>query len=262
MSEPTKLTPEQIAAIRERLEAATPGPWGREGDPVTCNEVSDVRGIKLYGKYKAVRCRDDADFIAAAPTDIAALLAHVAALDAELAAARAENARMRTVANNMAGADWTVLPSRPPHDMPEAAEQMAADGWRFRGYDINRNFLLVRNEMGHGIYKQPNGLYAIWSSIVDNFVLLDATPDDIVRAYVEAYEQEAREMVTRRIAQIESGGGETWADKVEWVGVVHGPDGLRELATYTEGWWSPTDEQLAEAQRNQDEIEFEDESDA
>lgn len=114
--------------------------------------------------------------------------------------------------------------------------------------------------MGRGIYKQPNGLYAVWSSTVDNFVLIDATPDDIVQDYVESYERDIRDMVTRRVAQLDTPGklDETWERKVRWVGLVHGPDGLRELAAYTEGWWEPSAELLAWAQRNEDHREDDD----
>lgn len=111
--------------------------------------------------------------------------------------------------------------------------------------------------MRRGIYKQPNGLYAIWSSIVDNFVLLDATPEDLVRNFMEVFERDIREMVKHRLIDLEVGGPETWEDRVHWVGVIHGPEGLRKLATYTKGWWEPTAEQLAEAQQAQDELEAE-----
>lgn len=95
-----KLTPEQIAAIRKRLEAATPGPWVDvlyEDDTQT--EALDVVHAKNHKCWiGSIAGPSDAEFIAAAPTDIAALLAHIAALDAELAAAREENARLRKVA--------------------------------------------------------------------------------------------------------------------------------------------------------------------
>ncbi|MBU1864274.1 MAG: hypothetical protein KKH94_11465 [Candidatus Omnitrophica bacterium] len=34
--------------------------------------------------------------------------------------------------------------------------------------------------MAHQIIKQPNGLYALWSSVVDDFILIDASPRDII----------------------------------------------------------------------------------
>lgn len=36
--------------------------------------------------------------------------------------------------------------------------------------------------MGKSIIKQPNGLYALWSSVVDNFVGLDFTREQLVDA--------------------------------------------------------------------------------
>lgn len=66
------MTEKELNAIRARLVAATPGPWtvddsisslGYDIDEVPC------------GVRKAFDRREDADFIAHAPADIAALLA-------------------------------------------------------------------------------------------------------------------------------------------------------------------------------------------
>jgi len=93
------MTPERIAEIRARLEAATPGPW---------LEVSDLPmyAIAGPGRYRVVATPNqnshryarpgetidtgignamDAAFIAAAPTDVADLLAEVERLTAQIA---------------------------------------------------------------------------------------------------------------------------------------------------------------------------------
>lgn len=44
--------------------------------------------------------------------------------------------------------------------------------------------------MSHEIIKQPNGLYAIWSTIVDDFVAKNLTEKDIVRH--ELYDERKR----------------------------------------------------------------------
>jgi hypothetical protein len=49
--------------------------------------------------------------------------------------------------------------------------------------------------MSHQIIKQPNGLFAVWSTIVDDFVLLDATPGDI-------FDDEMEDAKTRIMGEI------------------------------------------------------------
>lgn len=56
--------------------------------------------------------------------------------------------------------------------------------------------------MGQQIVKQPNGLYAVWSSVVDDFVLFDATPDDIVNEMVNTERKNISESVRRIIGQL------------------------------------------------------------
>lgn len=52
--------------------------------------------------------------------------------------------------------------------------------------------------MSHEIVKQPNGLFAVWSTIVDDFVMLDATPQDIIDDEVK----DAKERITNDITKI------------------------------------------------------------
>lgn len=39
--------------------------------------------------------------------------------------------------------------------------------------------------MARQIEMQPNGKYAVWSTIVDGYVIVDATPEEIIEQYVE-----------------------------------------------------------------------------
>ena len=88
------LSPERLAEIRGRLAAATRGPWrvnGRNGHhyPVVEYRLVDGHHSSVLGVCEVWHGDDDAAFIASAPTDIAALLAHIDALTAlakELAA--------------------------------------------------------------------------------------------------------------------------------------------------------------------------------
>ena len=83
------LTDEQLAEIRARLEAATPGPWHVAHTDGAVGKA-EVTGEDRAGNpiWEQIHIADtgpvDVDFIAHAPTDIAALLAEVEALNREI----------------------------------------------------------------------------------------------------------------------------------------------------------------------------------
>lgn len=90
-----RLTDEQVRAIRERAEAATPGPWTASfrasfddywivEPPAWCTELLSVC---VVGAPQSPNVLVDSVFIAHARTDIPKLLAHINALEAELEAA-------------------------------------------------------------------------------------------------------------------------------------------------------------------------------
>lgn len=76
--------------IERLLEKATPGEWTIGDHPDKCNEVAYVRGIQIWGTYKAVSCKDDANLIAAAPAIIRQLRRERDAARAALEAANEE----------------------------------------------------------------------------------------------------------------------------------------------------------------------------
>jgi hypothetical protein len=93
------LTPEQLAAIRERAEKATVGPWhtdDAQDDWVVVAPSGMVCDIAWEGcvdmahpeRGAVQNVAANATFIAAARADVPALLAHVAALSEELTEAR------------------------------------------------------------------------------------------------------------------------------------------------------------------------------
>lgn len=94
------MTPEALEAIRARLAAATPGPWTL---PYHDGALAGPHGASLLGLdvdgMAIVWARADAELIAHAPADIAALLAEVERLRAEVAerveAERVADARLR-----------------------------------------------------------------------------------------------------------------------------------------------------------------------
>jgi hypothetical protein len=59
--------------------------------------------------------------------------------------------------------------------------------------------------MGRIIIKQPNGLYAEWSTIVDDFVCLDMTKNGIIEERLEDYRNEVEDIITEIINAIDRG---------------------------------------------------------
>ena len=79
------MTPEQLAAIRARAEAATPGPWHDDQDGMVYSTCQPGCAVVINDIDLAV---EDAEFIAHAREDIPALVAEVERLQTELARMR------------------------------------------------------------------------------------------------------------------------------------------------------------------------------
>lgn len=83
--------------------------------------------------------------------------------------------------------------------------------------------------MGRQIIKQPNGKYAIWSTIVDNFIYIDCSSvDEIVTIMVEEYEQERKKDVEGIVEKLESGEKPyyqftmNWDEAIDVIKTIHG----------------------------------------
>jgi hypothetical protein len=81
--------------------------------------------------------------------------------------------------------------------------------------------------MGRAYMKQPNGKYAIWSTVVDDFICLDATWDEVV----ELEKQDAIDRVVRDMERIAVGVeatgtssrvGNSWESCLARVRMLHG----------------------------------------
>jgi len=57
--------------------------------------------------------------------------------------------------------------------------------------------------MGHQIIKQPDGLYAVFSSVVDSWILYDAARQDIIDYYAEKAREDAERDTARILDAIE-----------------------------------------------------------
>ena len=84
--------------------------------------------------------------------------------------------------------------------------------------------------MGHQIIKQPNGKLALWSSVVDDFIMLNATEQHIIDYYLEKEKAKIQASVRATVALIEDGKPpyyqftKTWAEACAFASVVHGAD--------------------------------------
>lgn len=56
--------------------------------------------------------------------------------------------------------------------------------------------------MGRQIIKQPNDKYAVWSSIVDDFIIIDATPNEIIKCHIEEAKETIKEQVLSEIEKL------------------------------------------------------------
>lgn len=59
--------------------------------------------------------------------------------------------------------------------------------------------------MGRSIVKQPDGKYAVWSTVVDNFVCQDMTRDELKDFFAEEAVEQARQEVDRQLSRIAEG---------------------------------------------------------
>jgi len=59
--------------------------------------------------------------------------------------------------------------------------------------------------MGWQIIKQPNGRYAVWSTIVDDIIAYDGTKQEIVNLFVKDVVENTTKDVTRMIDRLEEG---------------------------------------------------------
>lgn len=75
--------------------------------------------------------------------------------------------------------------------------------------------------MGRQIIKQPNGLYAEFSSITDSFIIWDATKEQLLQHRIEEAIEDAKYNFKRTFERVESCGKPyyqftlTWEEAVE-----------------------------------------------
>lgn len=128
------MTPEQLAAIRARLDAATPGPWalGHDTDPNGAwfaEILVPSQHLAALGYIDSSRA--DAEFIAAARTDLEVLLAEVDRLTQILAAVDAAS-QPKTWKSDSWSVDgrtlWRIL-HPPPEPAPRESQPLDTGDW-------------------------------------------------------------------------------------------------------------------------------------
>lgn len=85
--------------------------------------------------------------------------------------------------------------------------------------------------MGKQIVKQPNGKYAIWSSVVDDFVCIDCeNAKEIIEDFMEEQQRQVTNTVERIVKALNNGGKpyyqftKTFDECVEIIKKLHGED--------------------------------------
>ena len=87
--------------------------------------------------------------------------------------------------------------------------------------------------MGKAIVKQPDGRYAIFSSVVDNFIYLNCTESELIDLLAEEAAQDSKRNTKIMLKRIKKGipagrhGG--WDGYVNHVKSIHGPRAVSKL---------------------------------
>lgn len=90
------------------------------------------------------------------------------------------------------------------------------------------------------IIKQPNGYYAIFSTIVDNFTVVDCSRDDLIEEFMERERELITQKVDRILAALEAGEKPynqftmSWEEALETIREVHGTEEAERVAALPE----------------------------
>ena len=90
--------------------------------------------------------------------------------------------------------------------------------------------------MGHQIIKQPNGKFAVFSSIVDDFIMYEATREDIIELELEDSKERITREVDRVLEELKSTNPRpyyqftrTWEDALQTIKEVHGKKHVKQI---------------------------------
>ena len=84
------------------------------------------------------------------------------------------------------------------------------------------------------ILKQPNGNLAVWSSLVDDFIITEATPEEYIQFRISEESQRIRKEITEIVDKLDQNipiayFDMTWEKALEKIEKVHGKDKITYL---------------------------------
>jgi hypothetical protein len=96
--------------------------------------------------------------------------------------------------------------------------------------------------MGRQIIKQPNGLYAVWSTIIDNFVYINEDRGELIKSLtdeaINEIKEKTKEKVNKTIDELESGKKPyyqftmTWKEAIKTIKNIHGKKEVNKLLKF------------------------------
>jgi hypothetical protein len=86
--------------------------------------------------------------------------------------------------------------------------------------------------MGYIVTKQPNGNYAIFSTISDDFLCLDADKDGLVDVFMKQEKQRIIDHVDWCLKQLETDKEDKWKNALKQVKAIHGKENADLRAEY------------------------------
>jgi hypothetical protein len=108
--------------------------------------------------------------------------------------------------------------------------------------------------MGHQVIKQPDGLYAIFSSFSDTWIVYDAPRQEVIDYYAEKAAREARESTARLLDDVDENPRKAYCQfamtfaeanaksKAHGGEVLDGPVDAELLAEMTAAWGDAEDD--------------------
>lgn len=99
--------------------------------------------------------------------------------------------------------------------------------------------------MGHQIIRQPDGLYAVFSSGTDRWVAVDLTRERYIERRAEEAEREARAEAARLLDDVDAGLAYNWYtfDEANEASVKHGGEDLSRKPAARDGEVTPPGEE-------------------
>ncbi len=91
--------------------------------------------------------------------------------------------------------------------------------------------------MGQQIIKQPNGKFALWSSVVDDFLFLNATPEEIIEFRVQQFRKQTGQEINQIILELNQNKKpyfqftQSWEECLETVQDLHGKQKTERIKT-------------------------------